>query len=325
MKSFTIFSAISLALAPLAAAHGYVDWLEVDGKRYNGPRPGKGSKTASVIRQVTSINPTYGANSAALNCGPGAQAASSSATAKPGSSLAFHWVAAPGMKWPHNTGPEITYMASCGDQDCSKFDTKKAKWFKIGEDGLENGKWAQARDAFASKASPAKVPSNLAPGNYVVMHQLISLHLANKPKGAEFYSSCAQLKVTGNGKGAPSANELVSFPGAYSDNDKGILVNAFNSKLKYQFPGPAVAKLAATSAPVNNNSGDEPEAATPVEDKPANNNNGTNTNEEEGGSCKKSTKKSKRSKKAKRAAEFKPRHISRVMRDIAVDLTSGAH
>jgi len=199
-------------------------------------------------------------------------------------------------------------MASCGDVDCSKFDSKQAKWFKISEDGLTNGKWAQATDAFVGKPSMSKVPATLAPGNYLVMHQLISLHIADKPKGAEFYSSCSQLKVTGNETGAPSANELVSLPGAYSDTDKGILVNAFDSGLKYDFPGPPIAKLAATATDPVNNGGDEPEEPTKstASSKPK---------PTTGGSC----------KKTKRDAEYKPRHISRVMRDIAGDLTSNQH
>jgi hypothetical protein len=43
--------------------------------------------------------------------------------------------------------------------------------------------------------------------------------------GAEFYPSCSQLKVTGNGSGAPKESELVSLPGAYKKSDRGILVD----------------------------------------------------------------------------------------------------
>lgn len=312
MKSFSVLATLALVFTPLVSAHGFVDFIKVDGKTYKGNNPGKGGKD-SVIRQVTSINPSYGTNNANLNCGPGAQPAALSATAKPGSSLAFNWVAAPGQKWPHNTGSELTYMASCGNTDCSKFDSKKAKWFKISQDGLNNGKWAQATDAFAGKASPATIPATLAPGNYLVMHQLISLHIANKPKGAEFYSSCAQIKVTGNETGAPSQNELVSIPGAYSDNDKGILVNAFNTGLKYAFPGPQIAKLAAKSAAPVNNGGSETEEPTeePSEEpteKPTTEKPSKPTKPTDGGSC---------GKKTKRDASYKPRHISRVMRNIA--------
>ena len=56
-----------------------------------------------------------------------------------------------------------------------------------------------------------------------------------------------QIKVGGSQKGAPSPNELVRFPGAYKDNDAGILVNAFGDAA-YKFPGPAVSKLGSTSS-----------------------------------------------------------------------------
>ncbi|KNZ76499.1 Cellulose-growth-specific protein, partial [Termitomyces sp. J132] len=47
--------------------------------------------------------------------------------------------------WPHNTGPLMTYLASCGSTTCDKFDSTKAKWFKIDQQGQDaSGKWIQA-------------------------------------------------------------------------------------------------------------------------------------------------------------------------------------
>ena len=97
------------------------------------------------------------------------------------------------------------------------------------------------------KAHSFTLPSTLASGGYLLRHEIIALHLADQPGGAEFYPGCIQIKVGGNQSGAPSPNELVRFPGAYSDNDPGILVNAF-SKAAYKFPGPAVSKLASKSS-----------------------------------------------------------------------------
>lgn len=68
----------------------------------------------------------------------------------------------------------------------------------------------------------ATLPKNLAPGQYLVRHEIIALHLAITKGKAEFYPSCQQLNVTGNGTGVPSSDELLSFPGAYSDDDPGI-------------------------------------------------------------------------------------------------------
>ena len=105
------------------------------------------------------------------------------------------------------------------------------------------------------KAHSFKLPSNLARGGYLIRHEIIALHLANQPGGAEFYPSCIQINVGGSQSGAPSPNELVRFPGAYSDSDPGVLVNAF-SNAAYKFPGPAVSKLASKSSGPNGGDSD---------------------------------------------------------------------
>lgn len=46
----------------------------------------------------------------------------------------------------------LTYMASCGSTSCNKFDSTKAKWFKIDQAGRKsNGQWLQQD---LSKRSP---------------------------------------------------------------------------------------------------------------------------------------------------------------------------
>lgn len=79
------------------------------------------------------------------------------------------------------------------------------------------------------KPANVTLPKNIAAGNYLIRHEIIALHLANKKfsggkdtNGAEFYPSCSQLKITGNGTGVPKADELVALPGAYKDTDPGI-------------------------------------------------------------------------------------------------------
>jgi len=99
--------------------------------------------------------------------------------------------------------------------------------------------------------------------------------------GAEFYPSCSQLNISGSGTGAPTSDELVSFPGAYKDGDPGIYVPAvcvlFNVKSSpslsfhqifdgpmsnYSFPGPAVASFVASSSGSNPASGTSPSGST---------------------------------------------------------------
>ena len=101
------------------------------------------------------------------------------------------------------------------------------------------------------------IPSNLAPGNYLIRHEIIALHLATQRRGAEFYPACSQLSVGGSQTGKPDASELVSLPGAYSDDDPGIYdPSVYNPDAPYQFPGPNVAAFvaASTGGSSNNNS-----------------------------------------------------------------------
>ena len=49
-----------------------------------------------------------------------------------------------------------------------------------------------------------------------------ALHGASSYPGAQFYMECAQINVTGGGSASPAT---VSFPGAYSGTDPGVLVN----------------------------------------------------------------------------------------------------
>jgi cellulase len=72
--------------------------------------------------------------------------------------------------------------------------------------------------------------------------EIIALHNGNKQGQAQFYMGCAQLNISGSGS---KTGNTVSFPGAYSANDPGILVNIYNAQGQptgnppYKIPGPA--------------------------------------------------------------------------------------
>jgi hypothetical protein len=89
------------------------------------------------------------------------------------------------------------------------------------------------------KLVEATIPASLAPGEYLLRAEQIALHMAGQPNGAQFYLSCAQIKVTGSGSAVPGPT--VSLPGAYSSNDPGILVDLWqNPPTNYRGPGPAL-------------------------------------------------------------------------------------
>jgi len=74
----------------------------------------------------------------------------------------------------------------------------------------------------AGEPANITIPSNIAPGNYLLRSELISLQLAVSVGGAEFYPACIQLSIGGSGTGAPQSSEVCKFPGCYSDTDPGI-------------------------------------------------------------------------------------------------------
>lgn len=134
------------------------------------------------------------------------------------------------------------------------------------------------------------LPSNIAPGNYIIRHEIVALHLGDKQGGAEFYPSCSQLHMSGSGTGAPTPAELVKFPGAYSDSDPGIFVpdvnilfitpkynvltyhnKIFNNDFSnYLFPGPPVASFVASSTPSSSNTSSGTSSSSIITLNPAN-------------------------------------------------------
>ncbi|GLB41315.1 putative glycosyl hydrolase family 61 [Lyophyllum shimeji] len=313
MKSFSTLL-LPLALAGSALAHGFVATITIDGKAFKGDVP-NAAKNPSIIRQISHVDPVKGATNAAVNCGFNAGPASLVADAMPGSTVTFDWRGGDLSNWPHNTGPMLTYMASCGDTTCDKFDTTQAKWFKIQQVGRKpnSADWAQA-DLMKGGTAAVTLPKTLAPGNYMIRHEIIALHLANSKGGAEFYPSCAQLRVGGSQTGKPTTDELVSLPGAYSDNDAGIFdPDVFNAKATYVFPGPKIAAFVNGDASNNGNDNSPSPTATSGASKP--------TQTKSSGTCKlkKKVSASASAKVAAAAASIRPRHLSRVMRGLVAN------
>ncbi|KAJ7852185.1 glycosyl hydrolase family 61-domain-containing protein [Mycena olivaceomarginata] len=112
--------------------------------------------------------------------------------------------------WIHEVGP----LAAC-DTPCAGFKpTQKTQWFKISEQGTQsNGSWMQQQlyNGFPVNVS---LPVNLKPGNYLLCHDVIALHMAQLVGGAELFPSFIQLAVTGDGTHELAGNECANFRGA---------------------------------------------------------------------------------------------------------------
>jgi len=258
-SSSALSAFVALAtLVPFAAAHGSLRFVRIDGQQFDGPIPASDpSQQQSIIREIYSVDPVKGANTRDVNCGQGATNAAQVADVKPGSLLQFNWANGEEGAWPHDTGPLMTYMASCGAGGCANFDPINAEFFKIDEKGINpaTGAWFQA-DIFQHQDATTDVtlPTDLPSGEYLVRHEIIGLHLSNQPGGAEFYPSCTQVRMvqpdnTTSKFSLPDSSLTVTFPGGYSDTDPGILVpGIFDGNLDYQFPGPAVISAGVPDA-----------------------------------------------------------------------------
>jgi hypothetical protein len=88
MKTTSFY--VPVLTAACVSAHGSVRTLTINGQAYNGNIPG-GTNSPSVIRQISTNFPNYGADNPSLNCGPNATAGTLVANANPGDILTFSW------------------------------------------------------------------------------------------------------------------------------------------------------------------------------------------------------------------------------------------
>jgi hypothetical protein len=241
-----LFSSILSAFALAAAgvhAHGYVSEITLDGKTYKGPVAG-GAKIKSPVRQISTTSPWKDVNGAGMTCGRNAQNAQVVAPVTAGSTASLKWVDHPGTNWQHDMGPLITYMAKVpSGQTADKFNAAQGNFFKIAQFGQEGKSWTQAK-LMKGAAHSFQIPKGIENGDYILRHEIVALHLANKRGGAEFYTSCIQVRVTGGSAGKVNVTPTAKFPGGYSASDPGIFTpKIFDGGFKYSFPGPAMPKF----------------------------------------------------------------------------------
>ncbi|KAK1763649.1 glycoside hydrolase, partial [Phialemonium atrogriseum] len=228
-----------LSLSAVASAHGHVATIIADGVEYPGAVPGN-VPPESVGWTASNLDNGFVApdafSSPDIICHKEATAATAYATVAAGGTVTLVW-----NTWPDSHhGPVIDYLAACNGE-CSSVDKTSLSFAKIDEDGLISGSnpgnWA-TDDLIANGNSwTVTIPSSVAPGNYVLRHEIIALHSAGQPNGAQAYPQCINLEVTGSGSAVPSGEPATSF---YTPEDPGILFNLYEPDLQYTIPGPAL-------------------------------------------------------------------------------------
>jgi hypothetical protein len=250
----------------LVAGHGHVTGIVVDGKynkgwdaemKYQNPIPPTGGWQADNLDNGF-ISPSA-FSSADIICHKSAKNGNAYVTAQPGSKVTFQW-----NTWPvSHKGPVFDYIASCGG-DCTTVAKEKLLWTKFAEgawiSGNDPGAWvcsfscilfcaavtdsSQVTDDLVAKnfSWTTTIPANIAPGNYVIRHEIIALHAAGQSNGAQAYPQCVNFKIEGTGTAALSGG--VAATSFYKASDPGILFNLYSKFTGYTIPGPALSKLA---------------------------------------------------------------------------------
>lgn len=290
MSSFTSKTLISVVAGAVAvSAHGHVNSAIVDGVEFQG---------YDVFSMPYMSDPPVvigWANDATDNgfvlpdamdgpdiiCHRNAENARGHAVVQAGSSIMLQW-----DTWPESHhGPVIDYLAACGDS-CESVDKTSLEFFKIGEMGLIDGsnapgRWASDLLMDNGNAWVVTIPEGIAPGNYVLRHEIIGLHEGFNENGAQLYPQCFNLQVVGSGSDQPAGvlgTELYTF------GEEGIHFDIYKSLDSYPIPGPAlysgaadvvqeVIQATATSSAATDNSiptavADTP-ATTAVDEAPA--------------------------------------------------------
>ena len=109
MKTTSFY--VPLLTAAYVSAHGFVRTLTINGQPYTGNIPA-GTDSPSVIRQINTTFPNYGASNPFLNCGSNATAGTLVANANPGDTLTFLWkdVGLSNVRFYLYTHPSLSFL-----------------------------------------------------------------------------------------------------------------------------------------------------------------------------------------------------------------------
>ncbi|KAJ8508423.1 hypothetical protein ONZ45_g9304 [Pleurotus djamor] len=232
----------ALGVLPRVLGHGGVLYYSNAGNWYNGWRPYNSPTGQSTIqRPWATYDPIQDPSLSTIACNDDGTSPDGqlTATVAAGSAITAYW----NVPWPHPYGPQLTYLAQCPGSTCTGVDATTLKWFKIDEAGLlsgtvGNGYWGAGKMIDQNNSWTTTIPSSVPSGNYLIRFETIALH--SQP--AQLYPECAQIQITGGGSRAPTAAELVSFPGAYKASDPGLAIDLYSQaslvQSTYVIPGP---------------------------------------------------------------------------------------
>ncbi|KAK3954075.1 glycosyl hydrolase family 61-domain-containing protein [Pseudoneurospora amorphoporcata] len=225
-----------LAAASAASAHTIFVQLEAGGTTYPVSH---GIRTPSYDGPITDVT----SNDLACNGGPNPTTPSDKIiTVNAGSTVKAIWrhtltSGADDVMDASHKGPTLAYLKKVNN---ALTDTGIGNgWFKIQEDGYNNGQWGTSTVISNGGFQYIDIPACIPNGQYLLRAEMIALHAASSTAGAQLYMECAQINIVGGtGTASPST---YSIPGIYMANDPGLLINIYSmgTSSAYTIPGPA--------------------------------------------------------------------------------------
>jgi len=259
-----LYIALGLMSLQGALAHTYLSSVVIDGVALvegDCVRPHPPIYYDNPIPLLTEVNMTCGFVPYA------SEPANAKCAVTAGSTIGIQWhhisdASTDDILDPSHKGPVLFYLA--------KSDTGSGNvWFKIYQDGYNPTTALWATDTLIANVGLVQVtlPSDIAPGNYLLRGEVLALHQAYELNGVQPYVGCVELTISGSGTADPAG---VAFPGAYSDTDPGILINIYYNFTTYIIPGPALyvsgsgSGSASASASASASSSASASASTPA-------------------------------------------------------------
>ncbi|KAJ6178105.1 hypothetical protein N7519_008566 [Penicillium mononematosum] len=263
------FSLVALAaIAPMVSAHYFFDTIVIDGKEASdsvrsNTRPAKYNPTKWVNTRddMTPDMPDFRCNKGAFTLA----GQTGTAEVKAGSKVAMKLAVGATMQHP---GPALVYMSKA--PTTAKEYEGDGEWFKIHQESVCDKNKDFTKDAWCTWDKDRiefTIPASLPDGEYLIRPEHIGVHGAAGGE-AEFYYSCAQVKVVGGGNGIPGPT--VKFPGAYKKDDPSFNFSIWNGYKEYPMPGPEVwTGESGSSAASKVSSGNGGAGAAATSNKPA--------------------------------------------------------
>lgn len=242
-------------LASQATAHGYLGTVTLDGTPHEAFNPGKPS-SSGIGWSFTAVDegPETDTYHPDFICRENGAPAHNYGDVSRGGTVSFFWTSDNRDRNPHgwapsHTGPLATYIAPCPHGDCTAHVDKSAlRWTKIDHKGLiagpasDRGYWATDFLRDSGGYDTISLPYDIAPGNYVLRHELIALHKAHE--GApEFYPQCVNIRISGPPGGDDLRGSGVVGRDLYRHGDPrlwGFALHREEAESHYDIPGPPV-------------------------------------------------------------------------------------